>query len=99
MDKITPIGWIAIIAIVTITVSFLGAVYLEPSGDYITTSTKGTIVQYQGEYLGGVLRDLGHSLAMFWIFVGVMFFIAVCIIAYFKTRPKKVINNYYGYYR
>jgi hypothetical protein len=90
---------LAIAAFLTIVLaSLVGAMYFKPTGDYIKSSTQGSIIQGPGEYVGNGLQDVGHSLAVAWIFVGVTGFVLVCIIVYIKTRPKQPTSDYYNYY-
>lgn len=89
----------AIGALIAIALSSLvGAMYFGPTGDYIKSSTQGSIIQGPGEYVGNGLHDVGHSLTIAWIFVGCMAFLILCIIVYIKTRPKQPTSDYYNYY-
>jgi hypothetical protein len=89
--------WAFIAGIIIVLSTLIGAIYFESWGDGVTSSTSGTIVQDQGAYIGNGLHDLGHSLAIGWIFVGIVFFIIVCIIVYIKTRPKEPVRSYYHF--
>jgi len=89
----------AIVAFIAIVLSSLvGAMYFGSTGDYIKSSTQGSIIQGPGQYVGNGLQDVGHSLTIAWIFFGFMAFVFLCIIVYIKTRPKQPTSDYYNYF-
>lgn len=90
--------WVIVALIAIVLSSLVGAMYFGPIGDYIKSSTQDSIIQGPGEYVGNGLQDVGHSLTIAWIFVGLMAFLILCIIVYLKTRPKQPTSDYYNYY-
>ena len=97
MTKITPFGWVVIALTTVVTITLIGAIYFESMGDYISALTRGTLLQNLGGFLGSGLHEIGHSLAIAWIFVAVMLFIIICVIAIIKLRNNgQKYEAYYG---